>query len=536
MIQVILSLFCLKKTIDLASMNRLNTITDQSPPSNMHLFHIPSTRPETVAAVDLGSNSFHMIVASFENNQLKIIDKIKEMVRLGAGLQDDKSLDEATADKAIECLERFGQRLRALPQGAVRAVGTNTLRQVRDNNFLERAQTALGHPIEIIAGREEARLVYLGVANGIDTGDKKRLVIDIGGGSTELIIGKRFKIYNRESLHMGCVSFSRRYFEDGIISKASMGKAILGGQMDIRPVKQQFNADHWNIAIGSSGTIRAIRLVIQEMGWSSKGITRDSLKQLRALMIEQGHVDKLDIKGLSSERKPVFAGGVAVLSALFKSLSIKLMQVSDEALREGLLYEMQGQLLDEDVRDKTVKRLSERYGIDKTQGRRIDTTAQQIYSQVAQGWQLESPEYSELLSWAARLHEVGLTISHSQFQKHSAYILENADMSGFSRQQQRLLSVLVRTHRRKLQGEIFEAQPKDIRESILRLSIILRIAVLLHRGRNNDNKPKLKVRAEENHLHLSFPEDWLKEHPLTTEEMEQEARYLKQVGYGLSFS
>jgi exopolyphosphatase/guanosine-5'-triphosphate,3'-diphosphate pyrophosphatase len=502
----------------------------------MHLFHIPSTRPETVAAVDLGSNSFHMIVARYENDQLVIIDKIKEMVRLGAGLQDDKTLDEETATRAIDCLERFGQRLRVLPQGAVRAVGTNTLRQVRDNSFLERAQVALGHPIEVIAGREEARLVYLGVANGIDTGDKKRLVIDIGGGSTELIIGKRFKIYNRESLHMGCVSFSKRYFADGVISKASMGKAILAAQLDIRPVKKKFNADHWKIAIGSSGTIRAIRSICFEMGWSSKGITRDSLKKLRTLMIEQGHVEQLDMTGLSTERKPVFAGGVAVLSALFKSLNIEQMSVSDEALREGLLYEMQGQLQHEDIRDKTVKRLSERYGIDRSQARRIENTARQIFSQVSENWHLKSMEYSELLGWAARLHEVGLSISHSQFQKHSAYILENADMSGFSRQQQRLLAVLVRNHRRKLQADILELQPEDIRESILRLSITLRIAVLLHRGRSHDNKPKLKIRVEDKGLHLDFPEDWLDEHPLTVVEMEQEAKYLKQAGYSLSFS
>jgi exopolyphosphatase/guanosine-5'-triphosphate,3'-diphosphate pyrophosphatase len=502
----------------------------------MHLFHIPSTRPETVAAVDLGSNSFHMIVARFENDQLVIIDKLKEMVRLGAGLQQDKTLNEETAERAIDCLQRFGQRLRTLPQGAVRAVGTNTLRQVRDNSFLERAQSALGHPIEIVAGREEARLVYLGVANGIDTGDQKRLVIDIGGGSTELIIGKRFEIYNRESLHMGCVNFSQRFFEDGEISKTSMGKAILGGQLEIRPVKQQFNADHWKIAIGSSGTIRAIRSVVFEMGWSSKGISRSSLKQLRTLMIEQGHVEALDIKGLSAERKPVFAGGVAVLSALFKSLNIEQMSVSDEALREGLLYEMQGQLQDEDVRDKTVKRLSERYGVDKSQARRIDNTARQILSQVSENWQLQSMEYSELLSWAARLHEVGLTISHSQFQKHSAYILENADMSGFSRQQQRLLGVLVRNHRRKLQVDTYDAQPEDIRESVLRLSIILRIAVLLHRGRSNDNKSKLTTRVEDKHIYLNFPDDWLAEHPLSIMEMEQEAKYLKQVGYKLSIS
>ncbi len=502
----------------------------------MHLFHIPSTIPETVAAVDLGSNSFHMIVARFENNQLKIIDKLKEMVRLGAGLQQDKSLDSETADRAIECLERFGQRLRTLPHGAVRAVGTNTLRQVRDNSFLERAEAALGHPIEIIAGREEARLVYLGVANGIDTGNKKRLVIDIGGGSTELIIGQRFDIYNRESLHMGCVSYSKQFFKDGEISRQNMSRAILAGRLDIRPVKQSFNSEHWKIAIGSSGTIRAIRTVIQEMGWSTKGITREALKTLRNHMIDCGHVDKLDLKGLSTERQPVFAGGVAVLSALFKALDIKQMQVSDEALREGLLYEMQGQFLDEDVRDVTVKSLSEKHNIDKSQARRINNTAQQLLSQVTKPWDLESIEFNELLSWSARLHEIGLTISHSQFQKHGAYILENADLSGFSRQQQRILALLVRTHRRKISGDLFESLGEEIRASIIRLSILLRLAVLLHRGRSNDNKPKLKLTVDQDNIHIQFPDDWLIEHPLTIAEMEQETKYLKKIGYSLSFN
>jgi exopolyphosphatase/guanosine-5'-triphosphate,3'-diphosphate pyrophosphatase len=501
----------------------------------MHLFHIPSNIPETVAAVDLGSNSFHMIVARFENNQIKVIDKLREMVRLGAGLQDDKSLEPETAQRAIDCLERFGQRLRDLPQGSVRAVGTNTLRQARDDSFLERAETALGHPIEIIAGREEARLVYLGVTNGIDTGDKKRIVIDIGGGSTELIIGRRFEMFDRESLHMGCVSYSKTHFADGVISRESMGRAILAGRLELRPVKQAFGSDRWKIAIGSSGTIRAIRSVVQEMGWSTRGITRESLKNLRDLMIEQGHVDKLQIKGLSTERIPVFAGGVAVLSALFKSLDIRMMQVSDEALREGLLYEMLGQFQDEDIRDKTVKTFSERYGIDRTQARRVNTTAMQILDQVSEAWELGNIEYRELLSWAARLHEIGLTIAHSQFQKHGAYILENADLSGFSRQQQRILATLVRTHRRKVQNEAFDAHPKEIRHFIKRLAIILRLAVLLHRGRSNDRKPKLRLLIDDSSLHITFPEDWLDEHPLTVVEMEQESKYLRNIGYTLTF-
>lgn len=501
----------------------------------MHLFHIPSNIPETVAAVDLGSNSFHMIVAQFENDQIKIIDKLREMVRLGAGLQDDKSLDEETAQRAIDCLQRFGQRLREFPQGSVRAVGTNTLRQVRDNSFLDRAETALGHPIEIIAGREEARLVYLGVTNGIDTGDKKRIVIDIGGGSTELIIGRRFDIFNRESLHMGCVSYSRRFFTDGVISKENMNKAVLAGRLELRPVRQAFDSSHWKIAIGSSGTIRAIRTVVQEMGWSSKGISKQSLKKLRKHMINQGHVDKLQIKGLSTERKPVFAGGVAVLSALFKALNIKLMQVSDEALREGLLYEMLGQFHDEDIRDKTVKTLSERYNIDRSQARRVNTTAVQLYEQVADTWNLTNIEFAELLNWASRLHEIGLTIAHSQFHKHGAYILENADLSGFSKQQQHILAILVMTHRRKLQDDMYANLPKEITSKIKRMSIILRIAVLLHRGRSNERKPNLKLQVDDENIHISFPEDWLNDHPLTLVEMEQESKYLRNIGYVLTF-
>jgi len=502
----------------------------------MHLFHIPSTTPETVAAVDLGSNSFHMIVAQFENNQLKIIDKMKEMVRLGAGLNKDKTLDSDTAQKALDCLERFGQRLKDFPQGSVRAVGTNTLRQIKDEQFLEKAKSALGHPIEIIAGREEARLVYLGVSHGLDTGDKKRLVIDIGGGSTELIIGKRFTISKRESLHMGCVNYSKRYFPDGIISKDTMSKAILSGQLEILPIKQAFSSEKWKQAVGSSGTIRSILAVVQEMDWSQKGITKESLKKLRSLMIEQGHTDKLDIKGLSNERKAVFAGGVAVLSALFKSLDIKLMQVSDEALREGLLYEMMDQYQDEDIMDKTIKTFSERYNIDKAQARRVNKTAGQLFSQVKTDWDLDKAEYKDLLSWAARLHEIGLTISHSQFQRHGAYILDNADLSGFSKQQQQILATLVRNHRRKIQTELFDVQSKDIRTTIKRLSILLRLAVLMHRSRSSSDKPILKLKTDDRSIHISFPEDWLDNHPLTIAEMERESKYLGNINYSLSFS
>jgi len=501
----------------------------------MHLFHLPSTTPETFAAIDLGSNSFHMIVARIENNQIMVIDKLKEMVRLGAGLQKDKTLDSDTAERAIACLERFGQRLAGFVPGSVQAVGTNTLRQVRDPSFLQNAEKALGHPIEIIAGREEARLVYLGVAHGIDTGDQRRLVVDIGGGSTEFIIGQRFKIFNRESLHMGCVSYSQRFFDDGIISKQSMKKAILAARLEIRPIRGTFNDDHWKLAIGSSGTIRAIRKVVQEMGWSEKGISSESLKQLRDEMIEQGSVDNLKLKGLSNERLPVFAGGVAVLSAIFKSLDIRVMQVSDEALREGLLYEMIGQYQDEDIRDKTIKTFSERYNIDKSQARRVKSSALQLLAQVATDWKMQSQEFTDLLEWAARLHEIGLHISHSSFHKHGAYILENADMSGFSRQQQHILATLIRTHRRKINPDLFVFNSDELQQNVMRLAIILRLAALIHRGRNSASKPKLKFYADNNKLCLVFPEEWLDEHPLTKAEIKEESAFLKQIDYELTF-
>ncbi len=501
----------------------------------MHLFNLPSTTPETVAAIDLGSNSFHMIVARFENNQIKVIDKLKEMVRLGAGLRADKTLDEATAERAIECLQRFGQLLSGFPPGSVRAVGTNTLRQVRDPAFLQKAENALGHPIEIIAGREEARLVYLGVAHGLDTGDKERLVVDIGGGSTELIIGKRFKIYDRESLHMGCVSYSQRFFADGTISAQNMKKAVIAGRLDLRPVKKVFDHKHWKLAIGSSGTVRAIRNVVQQMGWSEKGISAESLQLLREQMIAQGSVDELKLKGLSSERKPVFAGGVAVLSAIFKTLNIKLMQVSDEALREGLLYEMVETFQDEDIRDKTIKTFSERFNIDKGQARRVKNTALQLLSQVGPGWNMQNTEFTDLLEWAARLHETGIHISHASFHKHGAYIVENADMSGFSRQHQHILATLVRTHRRKINHDLFTFSSAEMVQYVERLAVILRLAVLLHRGRNNVSKPKLKVSVTDHKIHIGFPDNWLEEHPLTRAEMKEETRYLKNIDIEMTF-
>ena len=491
--------------------------------------------PEVIAAIDLGSNSFHMIIARVDNGHLQIIDKLREMVRLGAGLTEDKDLTEDARTQALACLERFGQRVRSMPAGSVRAAGTNTLRQVRNSgHFLIEAEQALGHPIEIIAGREEARLVYLGVAHGLAAGEGNRLVVDIGGGSTELIVGDGFDTLRRESLHMGCVSMSRAHFPDGQIRKKSMEKARITARLEVSPVELIYKDLGWDMAVGSSGTIRSIRSVVNAAGWSDQGITLSSLYKLRDVLLEAGHVDKIKLEGLSDERKPVFAGGLTVLLGVFEALDIKQMQVSDEALREGLLYDLMGRIRHEDARERTVKTLSSRYKVDVDHAQRVETTALTFLDEVTESWKMSRQDFGAMLGWAAQLHEVGLAVSHSHFQKHGAYLLENADMSGFSRQEQCVLAALIRGHRRKFPLDVFDALPDDCENPAIRLCILLRLAILCHRSRDDKPLPPLMIKADKFRLELTFPEGWLDEHPLTQAELDNEAKYLKPTGFKLN--
>ncbi|MCB1801195.1 MAG: Ppx/GppA family phosphatase [Gammaproteobacteria bacterium] len=498
----------------------------------------PATTPETVAAIDLGSNSFHMIVAqTTDNKQLVIVDRLRDMVRLGGGLLPDKTLSNEVWERALDSLSKMGQRLRSLPDHAVRAVGTNTMRQIRDGGaFLKAAEDALGHPIEIIGGREEARLVYLGVAHGLAAGDETRLVVDIGGGSTELIIGQALEPRERESLFMGCVSMTGRFFADGKISEDAMEKAVLAGRLELRPVRRMFHATQWDTAVGSSGTAKAIERVVVANGWSDGGITKGALKKLRRALTAAGHIDEVKLEGLADERRPVFAGGVAVMSAVFKALDIDQMQVSDLALREGLLYELVGHIQHVDVRDSTVHALMQRFAIDKRQASRVETTARALLKQVCESWGLTDPEHTLMLNWASRMHEIGLVISHSSFHKHGAYILANADLPGFSRQQQAVFAALVRAHRRKFADSIFAGLPADVIESAKRLAILLRLSVLMHRGRGGSHKPPMKINASGQTIRIDFPEQWLDEHPLTEAEIAREAEYLASTGFTLQYA
>lgn len=491
---------------------------------------------DSVAAVDLGSNSFHMIVARVDQGHMRITDRIREVVRLGEGLTPGKTLTPEVSERALACLERFGQRLRGFAPDSVRAVGTNTMRQLRpETGFIERAEAALGHSIDVIAGREEARLIYLGVAHGLAAGTERRLVIDIGGGSTEIIVGQGFYPRLRESLHMGCVSLSRYAFPDGRITAKAMQKAQLAGALEVRPVRELFRRARWHNAVGSSGTIRTIASVVRAEGWCDNGISIEALARLNNALTDAGRVTTINLKGLPEERKPVFAGGVAVLQAVFEALDIKHMQVSDYALREGLIYEMMGRSQHEDVRERTVATLCQQFQTDHAHAQRVKATALGIYQQLATPWGLNDPEHPRMLTWAAQLHEIGVMVAHSQYQKHGAYLLRNADLAGFSRQEQMVLAALVLGHRRKFPIQEFLNLPKAEQNSARRLCVILRLAVLLHRGRSAVNQHYLEVQAEGERLALRFPDAWLARHPLTQLELEQEAERLAAARMVLTF-
>ncbi len=494
-----------------------------------------STDFNTVAAVDLGSNSFHMVVARLQGNELSPIDKLREMVRLAAGLDKAHVLSAEAQHRALACLERFGQRLSGMPQGSVRAVGTNTLRSAHNARaFIAVAEEALGHPIEIISGREEARLIYLGVAQSTPDNSGQRLIVDIGGGSTECIIGRDFQTRHLESQYMGCVSMSQRFFADGEITRKRWEDAVLACAQEIEPIAARYRSIGWETVLGASGTIKAIQCVAQEAGWIKTGITPVALNTLAAALIEAGHVNKLKLSGLGNDRAAVFPGGVAVLYATFKALNIESMEVSEGALREGLLYDLTGRIRHEDVRHRSATSLAERYHVDVAQAERIRQTAWACLAQVATDWGLEDEEAKRFLGWAAQLHEVGLGIAHNHYHKHGAYIIENSDMPGFSRLEQQYIAALVRVHRRKFATGIFNALSTNWRESLTKLAVLLRLSLVLHRSRVETPLPKFTLKVRDTHsLALCFPENWLDTHPLTRADLEQESTYLKVAQFKL---
>ena len=509
--------------------------------NDTHLFARSTALPlqdgDLLAAIDLGSNSFHLVVARYVLGQLRVVDRLREMVRLADGLDGRRELKPDVGQRALDCLSRFGQRLRDIPPQRVRAVATNTVRQLANPQaFLVPAESALGHSIEVVSGREEARLVYLGVAHAQPPKpDDLRLVIDIGGGSTECIIGTGFDALERESLQAGCVASTRRFFADGKLSKRRWRDALIEVTAEFQQFAGIYRQLGWDEALGSSGTNKAIGAICAAMKLTQGEITVDALAQVRERMLKASRIDAIDLPALSNERKPIIAGGVLVLEAVFAALGLQRMDVSRAALREGVLYDMLGRGSGADPRDASIHALMQRYGIDIAQAARVEATAIALFERVAHAWHLERDDRL-LLGWAARVHELGLAIAHSQYQVHGAYILEHSDIAGFSQQEQRLLAALVRTHRRGIPKSAFTALPDRLQAPARHCAALLRLAVLLHRSHEDGTDPDLRLVAGGNQLALSLPARWLDSRPLLASDLASEIREQQALGVALTIN
>jgi exopolyphosphatase/guanosine-5'-triphosphate,3'-diphosphate pyrophosphatase len=488
-----------------------------------------------MAAVDLGSNSFQLLIANFSHGQLKVVDRLREMVRIAAGLDENGNLDEASQRRALDCLARFGERLRDIPAGQLRAVGTNTLRKARNPAaFIEQAQQLLGHDIDIIAGIEEARLIYVGVSRTLPVVEGEQLVIDIGGGSTEIALGEGYQPNKLVSLHMGCVGISRAYFPNGKVSAKRFKQARTAARLELRPVVKRFRREQLQRAAGASGTIRAAANVLLEMGLIQRNITIAGLESLIEKMVEYSHVDNFDLPGLNDERAPVFPGGIAILVELMRELRLDELVVTQGALREGILYDLVGRQSDEDSRVRTIRAMAQRYHVDQEQADRVELTAIALLNQVADEWQLDEPAVKRLLGWAARLYEIGLDIAHAQYHHHGAYLLKHSDMPGFHRNEQRILACLVGEHRRKLSADDIAGEvPMGWAKRATHMAVLLRLAVLFNRSRTYGFPDALKISVDKHSIKLSLTEAWLQQNPLTCADLEQEQAYLKASGYQL---
>lgn len=492
-----------------------------------------NNRQESYAALDLGSNSFHLLVAAIHEDQLQIVDKHKEMVRLAAGFDVNNQLTTAKQSEALACLSRMGQRISHLPATHVRILGTNALRMAANSrDFLRKARELLGHPVDVISGREEARLLYLGVAHTLPTQPGSRLVMDIGGGSTELILGNNFNAEITESLHMGCVSMSLKYLGNGQLSASGWEKARTAALLELQPVLDSYASHKWVEAIGASGTFKAIARVLQQEGWSEFGISREGLQQLKQRILSGSEIDQVTLNGLEKERRPVFAGGVAIVEALFDAFDLTQVNIAEGALREGVVYDLAGRLHHNDIRERSVSSLAERFNVDEAQANRVAAVVNRLVVN-SESLELEH-EDSEMLYWAARLHEIGLTISHSNFQKHGAYLIQHADIPGFSKQEQNLLGFLVLAQRRKFPAHAYAELNADQRMAALKPCVILRLALLLCRNRHDPDVSMIQLLWKEGVFTLGSPEGWLESNPLYRADLKQEQKYLRRADIELT--
>ncbi|MFT7463555.1 MAG: exopolyphosphatase/guanosine-5'-triphosphate,3'-diphosphate pyrophosphatase [Pseudohongiellaceae bacterium] len=488
--------------------------------------------PEGLAAIDIGSNSIRMLLVNLVGGEPVVVDRIREQVRLAEGLDSDGLLDDDAFRRALACLDRFGQRLRNTTGLKVRAVATNTLRVATNAaDLLREAEEVLGHRIEVISGQEEARLIYLGIAHTLADDEGSRLVVDIGGGSTECIVGERFEPIEAHSLYMGCVRWTQRFFADGKITEKRMRAGHLAASRELQTLRATFRGLGWEEAVGSSGTIRSCASILEANEWCEEGIDRPGLQRLSDALVSAGHGKKIDLPGMRAERRMILAGGVSILCAVFDSLGIERMAVSKGTLREGVLYDLLGRIRHEDVRERTIRDFQDRFDIDTAQAERVEATALRFLKDVAPGWQLESSRHQRFLGWAARLHELGLRLAYRHHHRHGAYILANADMPGFSGDDQEMLASIVGHQRRKFGDDPFkELLRSDRRRMARRLTVLLRLALLVNRSRSAHPEVPLALSALGSTLRLTVPQSWLASRPLTRSDLEDEVAMLQAVG------
>lgn len=485
-----------------------------------------------LAAIDLGSNSFHLIIAKIEHGEMRPVEALAEKVQLGAGLERDRLSQEAI-ERGLGCLGRFAQLLGSVEPERVRVVGTHALRVAHNRReFTVPARRILGTRVDVIYGREEARLVYLGVAHTLADDVKSRLVIDIGGGSTELIIGQRFEPQRLESLQMGCVSYARTCFRSGKISRDNYRKAYDQARLLLAPIRHEFHARHWQDCVGSSGTLRAIDALLSQYGWCESGIDRAGLHLLEERLLAFKTMEKIDLDGLAEQRRNVILPGVAIISALFDVLGIEHMRTSSGALREGVIYDLMGRLSHEDVRERTINALLQRYSVDADTAHIVERRARVFFTTARQAWQLDTPDW-ELLRWAAHTHEIGRAIAHKHFNRHSAYVLRNADLPGFSQEEQEQLAVLALAQRGKLLDEMYSDIAAAEIPRIQRLVAIMRLAVCFKHVEKLERLPDFTLEAGPDSLSFTFPPDWLDLHPLTARELAHETEVLGKLGLKL---
>lgn len=490
-----------------------------------------------VAALDMGSNSFHLVVARIVAGSVQILHRVKQKVRLGEGLRKDGVLSDEVMQRGLDTLKVIAESLQGFEPECVRVVATHTLRKASNaKEFLRAAKKVFPFPIEIISGAEEARLIYQGVAH-TNHQEGQRLVVDIGGGSTEFIIGEGFETKILRSLQMGCVSYTNQFFKQGELKQKAFNKAITCAQQELEMIDKKYKQIGWKTCIGTSGTIKIIIELAAQLDSTNREnqVCLTDLHTLMALCCAAGNSEDLQIQGLTEDRRPVFAAGLAILIAAFRSLDIQHMEFSQDSLREGLLYEMEDHLTHPDIRQRSAESLATRYDVDVDQAKRVLTTTMELYHQTKKVWKIDNKELRNMLAWSALLHEVGLQINTRGIQRHSGYILQNIELPGFGQEQQNLLATLTRFYRKKIKVTEIPEFTLLAQEQVYKLIALLRLGVLLNIKRQDDILPEISLKASDNQLHMKFPEAWLEQKPVFSADIQSECDYIKELGLTLSY-